>query len=113
MSDQTIIYVLAALGWLGVVLTQIRRRSTTMGEWFKENRWGLGAGLVASGTLMLIGPGDNVDLGSYVARTWAAGLAGTAAYLTGGNTPSPNATLRRKKQRVEIAHEVAAEKARE
>lgn len=88
MTDQTILYLLAILGYAGVVLTQIRRRATTLEIWFKENVWGLVSGLITAATLLLIGPGDNVDLGSYMARTWAAGIASGIAYLVGGNIPS-------------------------
>lgn len=102
MTDQTILYLLAALGWAGVVLTQIRRRSTPLDVWVKENTWGLVSGLVATATAMLIGPGDNVDLGSYVARTWAAGIAAMSAYLIGGNVGGGND--RRTEQRKSAAH---------
>jgi hypothetical protein len=101
MSDQTILYILAALGWAGVIITQLRRRTTTMHEWFAENAWGLVSGFVATATLLFIGPGDGTDLSSYVARTWAAGIGATSAYLIGGNTPSPSASTRRQVSRAE------------
>lgn len=101
MTDQTILYVLAGLGWAGVILTQLRRRATTVHEWVEENAWGLVAGFVATATLLFIGPGDGADLGSYMARTWAAGIGATSAYLIGGNTPSPAASTRRTVSRIE------------
>ena len=101
MTDQTIIYVLALLGWAGIIATQLRRRTTTIKKWLTENKWGLVSGILATVTTMLIGPGDDVDLGSYVARSWAAGMAAGLTYLLGGNIPSPDASERRMKARSE------------
>lgn len=95
MNDQTIIYLLAALGWAGVIWTQIRRRTTPLNVWIKENIGGIVAGFIGTATLMLIGPGDGVDLGTYMAKTWAAGLGAASAYLIGGNVPSTMASERR------------------
>lgn len=103
MTDQTILYLLAALGWAGVILTQLRRRNVTVQAWFEENAWGLAAGFIATATILLIGPGDNVDLGSYVARSWAAGIGAASAYLIGGNVVTGAGTNRRITDRTKFA----------
>lgn len=101
MSDQTILYLLAFLGYAGVIMTQLRRRTTTVKVWMSENKWGVLTGLVSAATVLLIGPGDDVDLGSYMARTWAASIASGIAYLVGGNIPSGQASDRRLHTRAE------------
>lgn len=96
MNPQTTIYLLAALGWAAVIITRLRLRETTVQEWFAENAWGLAASVVAGATIMLIGPGDNVDLSSYIARTWAAGIGAGASYLISGNI-QPASSMNRKR----------------
>lgn len=99
MSNQTIIYLLAFISFALVIITQLRRRTTTVKEWFQENRWAVSIAFLTATSFILIGPGDNVDLGSYVARSWAAGIGGTVAYIIGGNIPSSQASARRLKAR--------------
>lgn len=102
MNDQTILYILAGLGWVGVILTQLRRRTTTVQQWFEENAWGLVSGFVATATILLIGPGDGTELGSYVARTWAASIGAASAYLIGGNVVTGASSARRLEERKSV-----------
>jgi hypothetical protein len=98
LTNIEILWALFALGIIGTVLTQLRRRTTTVGTWFKENAWGLAAGLVSAATLFLIGAGDEVDMGSFMARTWAAGIGPLTMFIVGGNVPSALANARRAEQ---------------
>jgi len=103
MNDQQIIFLLAFIGWATMILTRYKNRDTTTGDWFKENWLNAVLSAMAVCSLMLIGPGDDVDLGSYVARTWAAGLGLGAGYLVSGNVQPKSATDRRQEVRQAVA----------
>lgn len=101
MTDQTVLYLLAALGWIGVLYTRYRMRDTTPEEWIKENGAGIISSFIAVATFLLIGPGDDVELGSYVARSWAAGLGGGVGYLISGNVRSAKTMARKMSSRTQ------------
>ncbi len=111
MNNMQILWALFALGIIGTILTQLRRRTTSVGEWFKENTWGLLAGLVTGLTTFLIGAGDDVSMGSFMARTWAAGIGPLTMYIVGGNVTTPAATHRRSEMRATAKAVKAAEDA--
>lgn len=98
MTDFQILVALFALGTLSTTLTQLRRRTTSVGVWFKENAWGLATGLVSGLTIFLIGAGDDAVAGSFMARTWAAGIGPLTMFVVGGNVGSKAAALRRAEQ---------------
>lgn len=98
LTNIEILWALFALGIVGTVLTQLKRRTTTVATWFKENAWGLATGVVSAATLFLIGAGDEVDMGSFMARTWAAGIGPLTMFVVGGNVPSAAANARRAMQ---------------
>ena len=95
MTDIQILWALFALGIIGTTGTQIRRRTTTVAVWFKENGWGIFTGLVSGLTLFLIGAGDDAVAGSFMARTWAAGIGPLTMFVVGGNIPGAGAHQRR------------------
>lgn len=95
MTDMQILWALFALGILGTTLTQLRRRTTTVALWFKENGWGIATGLISGLTIFLIGAGDDAVAGSFMARTWAAGIGPLTMFVVGGNVPNSGATQRR------------------
>lgn len=99
MSNYQILWALFALGIIGTVLTQLRRRTTTVPQWFQENAWGLGAGLVSGLTMFFVGSGDGVAMDSFMARSWAAGIGPLTMYIVGGNVTTGAANTRRTEMR--------------
>lgn len=97
MTDQQTIYVLAALGLVLSLFSKLwKRTSGTSWQWVVDNKGYLLAAFVLTAATMLIGPGDNVDLGSYVARTWAFGIAVAINEAASAFASGPKATMTRK-----------------
>lgn len=79
MSNVHIFYLLAILGVLAHVLGKMWQRQGTVSEWFKDKyniRYCI-ATLVATVVFVLIGPGDEMELGSMYARGFAFTAAAT------------------------------------
>lgn len=84
MSDTTIFYALAALGVLAHIASVIYKRrpeQPSVGDWMRDvqNRWYLGVTILATIVFVLVGPGDDADLGSAAVRMNAFAYAGLGA----------------------------------
>ncbi len=85
LTNIEILWALFALGIVGTIYTQWRRRTQVTKEWFAENWEGMLGGFITAFTLFLIGTADDIDSGSYMARTWAAGIGAGIQFVVGGN----------------------------
>lgn len=84
MSDTTIFYLLAALGVIAHIASCIYKRrpdQPSIGDWFDDiqNRWYFGVTVLAAIVFVLVGPGDDADLGSAAVRFNAFAYAGLGA----------------------------------
>lgn len=99
MSDTTIFYALSFLGVIAHILSVAwRREEGTVMEWIKEryNLRYLLVTILAAIVFVLVGPGDDADLGSTAVRMNAFGYAGLGAEVVRTMILGPKRTADRK-----------------
>lgn len=101
MNNYTILWILGILGWGLAIALRIKNRETTVPLWIKENAWGLGISMGTLATYLLIGPDNDADLGTRMAREWAFGIGGTAAAALSGAFQPKTSVDRKAAMRVE------------
>jgi len=101
MNDYAILWLLGVLGWALAIALRIKNRETSVGLWIKENAWGLGISMGTLATYLLIGPDNDADLGTRMAREWAFGIGGTAAAALSGAFQPKTSVDRKAAMRVE------------
>jgi len=101
MTPQQQLYVLAALGYVLMIGSKAwKREESSLGKWLisKNNVGFMVFALILVAATMMIGPGDEADLSSTMARTWAFGIAVTVSEAASAIVYGPVGMNRRKAQ---------------
>lgn len=96
MTDQNIVYTIAALSLGMAIFGKAWKRTGTIQEWISDSYGYVIASITFGAIAILIGPGDGADLGSYVVRTWAAGIPVLINEAASAFIRGPQATKLRK-----------------
>lgn len=98
MTPQHQLYILAALGYVLMIASKAwKREENSFSRWFgsKNNLAFMLFALVLVAATMMIGPGDDADLSSTMARTWAFGIAVTVSEAASAIVYGPPSMSRR------------------